>query len=171
MKLEYIFAMANPFTFDIPVIRLWVEKQVIGKTLNVFCGKSHLSNAVNCDIDPKMNPDVVIDALKLSTKFGPRSFDTAVIDPPYSFHQANINYNGNSCHKITAVRSQLRKIVTFRLIWFGWNIPGTPGFDLKEILLVGHGGSHNATICCVEDRIGTSFTDIDKRENDLDDLK
>ena len=152
MIVHYFFPMPAAYTFDMPKVRRWMERRMIGKVLNVFCGKNKLPGAVNCDIDPDMKPDVECDALEIGTWFNPMQFDTAIIDPPYSFHQSNINYNGHQCHQITAVRDQLVKIVKTRLIWFGWSIPATPGFEKKEILLVGHGGSHNATICTIEDR-------------------
>jgi hypothetical protein len=150
---HYIFDWPAAYTFDMPKVMNWLRKRLVGRVLNVFAGKNKLPGAVNCDIDQALMPDFIIDAMELDFWFEPRSFDTAVIDPPYSMHQANVNYNGNSCHEITVVRDHLRKIVTKRLIWFGWTIPATPGFVKKEILLVGHGGSHNATICTVEDRL------------------
>ncbi len=39
------------------------------------------------------------------------------------------------------------------MLCFGWNSGGigiNNGFNLKEILLVPHGGNHNDTICTVE---------------------
>ena len=39
------------------------------------------------------------------------------------------------------------------VITFGWNSGGigkTKGFEIKEILMVAHGGWHNDTICTVE---------------------
>ena len=42
-----------------------------------------------------------------------------------------------------------------RVLCFGWNSAGvgkTRGFELKEILLVPHGGSKNDTICTYEEK-------------------
>ena len=46
------------------------------------------------------------------------------------------------------------------VITFGWNTNGigkTKGFEIIEILLVAHGGSHNDTICVVERKLSTLF--------------
>lgn len=43
------------------------------------------------------------------------------------------------------------------VISFGWNSGGVGkknGFEIIEILLVAHGGSHNDTICTVERKVG-----------------
>lgn len=40
---------------------------------------------------------------------------------------------------------------------FGWNSNGmgkSRGFDIREILLVAHGGKHNDTICMAEVKTG-----------------
>ncbi len=42
------------------------------------------------------------------------------------------------------------------VISFGWNTNGigkTKGFEIIEILMVAHGGSHNDTICTVERKL------------------
>jgi len=166
MKLSYLFSMPEPYTFDMPKVLEWTTKQLVGRVLNVFCGKNKIKGAVNCDIDPDMHPDVLCDAMQLSEIFSPMEFDTAILDPPYSMHQAVGNYNGHHCHQITAVRDQLVDLVKKRLIWFGWSIPATPGFKKTEILLVGHGGSHNATICTVEDRQMHSLVEYTSKEHE-----
>ena len=45
---------------------------------------------------------------------------------------------------------------------FGWNSNGvgkTRGFEMKEVLIVPHGGSRNDTICTLERKV-----DVDQRE-------
>ena len=158
MKMGYLFEMPRAFTFDMPKVRQWLDDRLFGQVLNVFQGKNKLQDTpeysvVNCDIDQTMVPDFVMDAMTLADQFNPQSFDVAIMDPPYSYHQANVNYNGHLCHKICVVKEHLRIIIRKRIIWFGWSIPATEDFQKVEILLVGHGGSHNATICTVEDRI------------------
>jgi hypothetical protein len=156
--MGYLFEMPRAFTFDMPKVRRWLEDRLYGQVLNVFQGKNKLSSTpeydvVNCDIDETMHPDFVIDAMTLADHFNPQSFDVAVMDPPYSYHQANVNYKGHNCHKLSVVKDHLRSIVRGSIIWFGWSIPATEGFGKVEILLVSHGGSHNATICTVENRV------------------
>jgi len=152
MKLGYMTSQSSIWTFSQPRMKKWMVQHLVGRVINVFAGMNKIPGAVNCDNNPEMNPDVLIDAMLLETRFHENEFDTAVLDPPYSQHQIVTRYNGHGVHEITRVRDQLVKIVTKRLIWFGYNIPGTPGFKKTEILLINHGGDRNATICAVEDR-------------------
>jgi hypothetical protein len=137
-----------------PKVKTWLGDRLVGKVLNVFCGVNKIQGAVNCDLNPEMSPDILCDAMKLNEFFEPLSFDTAILDPPYSFYQAQTKYKGHSVHNIMVVKDHIKMIVKKRLIWFGWSIPATEGFRKTEILLIGHGGHRNATICCVEDRVG-----------------
>jgi len=152
IKTSYVFQMPSRWTFDMPQVRRWTLARCKGKVLNVFCGKNKMDGWMNCDIDPEVEPDVLCDAMELDKHFEPKSFDTAIMDPPYSFCQVTRKYQGRNVKEITVVKEHLRKIVNHRIIWFGWNIPTTKDFEKKEILLVGHGGNHNATICTLEVR-------------------
>jgi len=50
--------------------------------LHLFCGGARVDNAVNVDIDPSVNPDIVATAEQLP--FADNSFAWALADPPYS---------------------------------------------------------------------------------------
>lgn len=88
-------------------------------------------------------------------------------DPPYSPRQVSECYHHYG-KKVTVLDTsarwrkqhldQIQRILKLggKAICFGWNTNGvgkTRGFELKRILIVAHGGSHNDTLVTVEKKI------------------
>jgi hypothetical protein len=62
-------------------IERWVRERAEGRTLHVCCGRSTLGD-VRVDADPDNDPDIIGDAKRLPVE--PATFDTGVIDPPWT---------------------------------------------------------------------------------------
>jgi hypothetical protein len=88
--------------------------------------------------------------------------DQVLFDPPYSPRQLKECYNdiGQTLHDTkSSVWSNWKKEIARitkpggYVLSFGWNTVGigkTRGFEIRDILLVCHGGMHNDTICVRE---------------------
>lgn len=94
------------------------------------------------------------------------SFDAILFDPPYSPRQISEVYKqvGREIGSAGTQNSRLYKGCRdlFRplvqpggvVLSFGWNTSTMgKGFELREILLVAHGGAHNDTLCRAEVRL------------------
>lgn len=64
-------------------VEKWLQEIAIGRTLNVCCGMSKVGE-VRVDIDPSSNRTEEGDMFNL--RFEPRSFDTVICDPPFSYY-------------------------------------------------------------------------------------
>lgn len=99
--------------------------------------------------------------------FEDKSVDFVFYDPPYSLRQVSECYKsvGREVTMETTQSSwrtkhinEISRIVKANgiVMSFGWNSAGAGkkrGFELIELLLVAHGGSHNDTIVTVERKI------------------
>lgn len=108
-----------------------------------------------------------MDAIDFIKKFKNESVDFILFDPPYSPRQVSESYKklGKTVNRETTQTtywSNLKKEIARVLkkdggvISFGWNSGGigkTLGFEIKEILIVAHGGWHNDTICTFEKKV------------------
>lgn len=91
------------------------------------------------------------------------SYEFAVFDPPYSPRQLKECYKGLGEYDTKASTwSKWKDLLSRKIkkggsvISFGWSSQGigkSRGFEIVEILLVPHGGSHNDTICVVERKL------------------
>lgn len=169
MKISRIWAMPNKWTFTIKPIRELLKREVIsGIWIDPFCGENSPASIKN-DLNPKNkfanNHD---DALEFLKTIGNNSCDGVLFDPPYSITQAKQCYEGFGMDKLnikptsmkywSECKNEISRILKKRgkVICFGWNSMGlgkNRGFEIKEILLIPHGGSKNDTICTVEIKI------------------
>lgn len=62
---------------------VWLKEMAIGRTLHICCGMSQIGD-IKADIDPKTNRNFTTDLFNLP--FKPRTFDTVICDPPYSYY-------------------------------------------------------------------------------------
>lgn len=171
--MSYVWAMPNKNTFSIPPIRQFVRNWQTGTSLDPFCGdqgwgEDRLASYTN-DMNPNKRADFnmrALDFLKLMEERG--VFPNLVIfDPPYSLRQAKEVYESYGEWKFSDTQQvgtwQEEKKVLARImplssvfLHFGWHSNGMGkkyGFEKREILLVGHGRSHNDTICLAEVRV------------------
>lgn len=78
------------------------------RILHLCCGGAKMSNAVNVDINPAVRPDVVADVESLP--FRARSFDLALIDPPYTENDA-VRYGLSRLLNSRRVMGQLKQVL------------------------------------------------------------
>lgn len=169
MKIHRVWAMPNKWTFKIKPIRKILEKYVGDGHgwIDPFSGNSKLAEITN-DINPKLDSDYHLDALRFLKKFGDESVRGVLFDPPYSYNQVKQSYSDygknafENCIEgkkyMTRCKREIARIISAGgyAISCGWNSEGigkTRGFQIIEILLVPHGGSHNDTIVTVDQRI------------------
>lgn len=166
-----IWEMPNSNTFDIKCIRNLIAKYFKNEyySIDPFANKCKLATVTN-DLNPEMQTDYHLDAVEFLKSFKNNSIDFCFYDPPYSLTQVKECYNnigkelttGETNHFRTNHINEISRIVCPRgiVMCFGWNSSGIGkkrGFELIEILLVAHGGSHNDTICTVERKLPTLF--------------
>ena len=157
--------MPNKNTFDIKPIKDLVARNISDEQLVIdpFANKNKIASVTN-DLDNSFDTDYNLDALDFLKMFDSNSVDVVLFDPPYSPRQVSESYKklGRSVNMQTTQSSfwsnmkiEIARIVKphGKVLSFGWNSQGVGkvrGFEIKEILLVAHGGNHNDTICTVE---------------------
>jgi hypothetical protein len=164
-----IWTMPNHNTFDMRCINDLIHKYLTPemKSIDPFANKCKIAKITN-DLNPLYNTDYHLDAVDFLKLFEDNSIDFVLFDPPYSPRQVAECYK-NVGLPVTMETTQsswrtkhINEIARVTkengiVISFGWNSAGIGkkrGFELLEILLVAHGGSHNDTICTVERKIG-----------------
>jgi hypothetical protein len=162
VQMSRAWAMPNPYTFQIPIIRDFVTRWVDGLDIVIdpFCGSSTIGSHRN-DIR-NGGPDAAewLQSLALVA-------DAILLDPPYSPRQISEAYKSigkpvtqsdtQNARVIKQVRDEAHRLTRAGsvVLSFGWNSCGmgkSRGYTMKEILLVAHGGAHNDTICIAEVR-------------------
>ena len=131
--------------------------------IDPFANNSKIATITN-DLNPDFNTDFHMDALDFLKMFSNESVDVVLYDPPYSPRQVSESYK-NIGKEVTALDTsanwrkkhldEIQRILKPNgiAICFGWNTNGvgkTRGFEMVEVLIVAHGGSHNDTLCTVE---------------------
>ncbi len=164
--------MPNSNTFEIKAIRNLIYKyfKLEHYSIDPFANKSRIAKVTN-DLNPEMGCNYSLDALDFMKQFTDNSIDFLFYDPPYSLRQVSECYK-NVGMEVTTETTQsswrskhideITRIVKPQgiVMCFGWNSSGigkVRGFELIEILLVAHGGSHNDTIVTVEQKNKTLF--------------
>jgi hypothetical protein len=159
------WAMPDHNTFSIKPIAEWIEQTtndlVPGVVIDPFARGSRIATITN-DLNPDFDTDFNMDALDFLKSFDDDSVDQVLFDPPYSPRQLKECYNdiGQTLHDTkSSVWSNWKKEIARitkpggYVLSFGWNTVGigkTRGFEIRDILLVCHGGMHNDTICVRE---------------------
>jgi hypothetical protein len=168
MIINRIWSMPNSKTFSIKPIKELLERVILPgeKWIDGFANESKIANITN-DLNPNYDTDYHMDALDFFKMFEDNSVDGVLYDPPYSLRQVSECYK-NVGIEVTMETTQsrwrskhideIKRILKQggKAISFGWNSAGVGkirGFEIEEILLVPHGGSHNDTIVTVERKI------------------
>jgi len=166
MKIERIWAMPNKWTFTIKPIKELLQREVQGKWVDPFCGKNSPALMKN-DLNPDNEADSHLDALEFLSNLN-SGWDGVLYDPPYSITQATLCYKDYGKEKLTvsvgnmrywkSIKDEMARIIRpgGKAICFGWSSMGLGKgrqFDMKEILLVPHGGSRNDTIVTIEEKL------------------
>jgi hypothetical protein len=166
LVMNRVWSMPNSNTFEIKPINTFVLNYLTkGIWIDPFCGNSKYKKyCISNDLNPQIEADYHIDSLDFLKTFKDESVDGVLYDPPYSLRQISECYKGIgkkvSMEDTQSSFSSKRKREIARItklggivLCFGWNSVGigkTNGFEMVEILLVSHGGSHNDTICTAE---------------------
>lgn len=167
------WAMPSADTFSIkPIKKLITEKiNSISKNnpliIDPFVRNSPFKKlCFSNDIDTEIRADRNMDAIDFLCDIETETADMMLFDPPYSPRQVSECYKrlGKTVNMETTqssfwsnLKKQVSRITKENgiVISFGWNSGGIGkkyGFELKQILLVPHGGSHNDTIVTVEEK-------------------
>lgn len=170
--------MPNSDTFSIPVIAdllgRWLEPGM--EIVDPFARNS-LIGTVRNDLDHNTAATfhMLADVFCGQMKDRGVQADAVLFDPPYSPRQISDCYKSvgmavgqeetQNGRYYKSVRDGLDAILKpgGLALSFGWNSAGfgrERGYEIREILLVAHGGAHNDTICVVEQKVqGRLFTE------------
>ncbi len=168
VKFSRVWAMPNSNTFTIKPIKELIQRYLTEEMLSIdpFARTSKLAKITN-DLDPDFQCTYNMDALEFLKTFKDGEVDFVLYDPPYSLRQVSECYKkmgktvnmqttqasfwGNMKNEIARITKSGAYVITF--CWNSNGIGKTNGFELVEVLLVPHGGSHNDTICVVERKL------------------
>jgi hypothetical protein len=161
-KIERVWAMPSSRPFQTPAIAKLIEEECTGYPKEKIV-----------DLFPY---NATRDAFELLKSLPDSSVGVFLIDPPYSYKQAQDIYRDHGKeHGIPMVSwespkqywTEFRKEITRALepggkcITLGWNSQGTGkglGFEITRILMVAHGGNRNDTIVTVDRKMVNSLT-------------
>lgn len=165
--------MPSADTFTVAPIKAFVLRHLKGVSIDPFARNSRLATHTN-DLNPKTAAEYHLDALVFLGHLEDKGVmgDTFIFDPPYSPRQIQECYQsvglavGMKDTQSSVLYREIRK-AAFKVLrpnavalCFGWNSIGMGRFwDIKEILMVAHGGAHNDTICMAQVRPETLFDD------------
>lgn len=112
-------------------MRDWVEHRLDGRVLNLFAGKTKLNHdgeIVRNDIDEEIDASYHFDAIHVGRYFDDNSFDTVILDPPYTLYTANQYYDGEYVGRdvMSQMKDDLATIIRpgGKFIQFGYNTTG-----------------------------------------------
>jgi hypothetical protein len=161
MKFYYMAQPPKKYTFEMPLLKKWVEQQCRGKVLNLFAGKVTLCvDEVRNDVDLATPAEYHLPAdefCKMAITKGMK-FDTIILDPPYNLRKAVEAYNGRYFHSFTPIRRMCAELLNQngRIITLGYDTTGLGkkrGFKKVAVCIVNHKGDHDDTLCLVEQKI------------------
>jgi len=172
MKLTRKWAMPNKNTFSIKPIKSLIHEYILFKSvvkrcliIDPFCNDSPFKDrCCTNDLDTSIEADHHMDALDFLKTFEIESVDMVLFDPPYSPRQVSecyknldmtVNMQTTQSSFWGNIKKELNRIVKLKgiVITCGWNSGGigkSNGFEIKEVLMVPHGGWHNDTIVTVD---------------------
>ena len=155
-EFDYIKCPLDRYTFKIKPIRLWVEKNCEGRTLNLFAGITKLNiDEIRNDLDVDALSDYKMDALVFLRTWKGEKFDTILLDPPYAYRKSMEMYGGRKCSPFRQLKDEIVNVIkpNGKVITFGYhsNTMGkNRGFNIEKICLFSHGGAIHDTIASIE---------------------
>ena len=171
IEFSRAWCMPNSNTFSMKPVEAIIQKYIAGLQegaviVDPFANTSTFGNVTN-DLDPSSPAMYHMDAYDFLRGLSTEFTDMVLFDPPYSSRQVSECYKkfGRTVDMTTTQASYWTKLRTeiARImkpggvcISCGWNSGGvgkTNGFEIKEILLVAHGGIHNDTIVTVDVKV------------------
>lgn len=168
--------MPNLETFSVRPIGEVVQRYLRQSKVSIdpFARNKRWATYTN-DLNPATNAEHHLETVDFLNELQQRGVkaDLMLFDPPYSPRQIKECYDsigrkmtvadGQSARLKKLWRQAALRVLTDDAIVLccGWNSVGfgkVLGFELKEILLVCHGGDHNDTIVTVEQRMSSTTT-------------
>lgn len=166
LTMRRVWAMPSHDTFTVKPIKELIAAHITdGVWVDPFSRNSPFrERCITNDLNPEIEADYHLEALEFLRTFTDASVDGVLFDPPYSPRQISECYKqvGREVHTKDTQSSfygdrkkEVARIVKpgGKVLCFGWNSGGigkSNGFELREVLLVPHGGAHNDTVCTVE---------------------
>lgn len=165
IEISRVWAMPNSRTFTIKPIKELISKyNTVGiVSADPFSCDNQIATITN-DIDTQYNCNYHMDAIDFLKSLKDNSIDLMLFDPPYSPRQVSecykkmklsVNLQTTQSSFWSKLKDEIKRVCKKDAICisFGWNSGGigeSRDFEIKEILIVPHGGWHNDTICTVE---------------------
>jgi len=175
IPIRRAWAMPSAETFSIPPIAELLDRWLEGREVIVdpFARNSKRGTITN-DLSSKTTARFSLESREFlrAMHADQLSADAALLDPPYSPRQIKDCYEGvgmpvGQCETqharlISDVKDLLAPLVRPGgiVVTCGWNSQGMGRcrrFELREVLIVAHGGSHNDTIVTVEEKMPSLF--------------
>jgi len=156
-ELELIRTNLRRYTFESPKIKQWVEENASGKVLNLFAGTTLLNlDEVRNDLDEDAPADYHMDALNFVKEWDGCSFDTIILDPPYSYRKSMEMYGNRRASRFKMLADEIPRILApgGRVISFGYHttfLGSIRGFTLTGLCVFAHGGAQHGTIAIIEE--------------------
>ena len=144
------------YTFSVPDFKQFVEKEIKGLALNLFCGPTKLNiNEVRNDLSLEVEADYHMDAYECITQWKEPTFDTIILDPPYAYRKSMEFYEGRKASSFLKVKDYIPTVLKNkgRVITFGYHSHSmgvNRNFEVEKIGLFSHGGAIHDTIATVE---------------------
>ena len=173
MIINRVWSMPSKWTFEMPVVMALVRTYVgdgVGWA-DPFAGKSNICEFRN-DLNPENGQPCQVEAVQfLEQLLVPQDgeinatlLNGVLFDPPYSLTQVSRSYSDmglqfkgkeNPTGGFPKAKDAIAALIKpgGHCISFGWNTIGMGikrGFEIKEILIISHGGNRNDTLCTVE---------------------
>ena len=134
-------AAIGRWTFQTKKVRDAVLPHLRGRVLNPFAGATRLDEykrgitEVRNDLNPERDADYHVDAADLGNLFESKSFDVAVLDPPFSQSQADEHYESMHARDMGEVRREVAALVKpgGTIVEFGFNL-----YDASDYLTHWH---------------------------------
>lgn len=160
VEITYISQPPRRYTFSTAPIANWIRmKTQNGSVLNLFSGKTRLYDYIHeitetrVDTNADMKPDYLMDAndfLDLAIQKGFK-YNTIILDPPYTYRKSMEKYDGKIISNFQRVKEKIPEIIETNgnVISCGYHsvvMGKSRNFEVKDILLISHGGAHHDTI-------------------------
>lgn len=160
------WAMPDAETFDIPPIAAFLERWHRPPSVDPFARNSLWATHRN-DLSPNTAAQHHMDAAEFCDMLAGQGVraECVLFDPPYSprqmvevYQSVGLAADGRNGQLNRKVRDGLDRLLVPGgiALSFGWNSAGfgrERGYEVREILLVAHGGAHNDTICVAEEKV------------------
>lgn len=177
-RLFYVNGSTHPDTFTIPCIRTFVLAHCQGLVLNAFAGTTALerqgcqfvTNDLKAECPTNFHLDCTSENFVTELQAaGFSTFDTILLDPPFSLYLAKRKYNSEWFRDYTMVKNNMNRLahVGTKIVSLGFNSTGmgrNRGYEKQELLIVNTKGNGNDILILVEQKVHVVPEETFKRE-------